>query len=148
MNCKYIGLIIGKYDTDFLYRYVLNNYPDVKSENIQGVIALNENDLLITYKNGKRELFDTFQNTRIYIPYETDALTEKEHRKHFPMLLRKWMERRFINQNDLARELGISQQMVSKYLSGQAYPGYARLKRIANVLKCSVEDLYLNFPLA
>lgn len=148
MDCKYIALIAGKYDTDILYRWVLNNHPDVKPENVSSLTAVNENDLIITYKDGKRELFDMFENSRQYIPYETNALTEEEHRKQFPILLRKWMRRRFMNQKDLSEKLGISQQMVSKYLTGQAYPGYGRLKRIADALHCTVEDLYLNFPVA
>ncbi len=148
MNCKYVGLIMNQYNTEFLYKHILNNYPDVNPERVQALTAINDHDLVILYKNGKREVFDTFENTRQYIEYHTDAMTEEDHRKQFPSLLRKWMRRRFMNQADLSKELGTSQQMISKYLTGAAIPGYGRLKKIADVLHCSVEDLYLNYPFA
>jgi DNA-binding Xre family transcriptional regulator len=146
MNCKYVGLVIGRYDSDFLFEHVLNNNPDVKKENIKAMTAINDHDLVILYNNGKREVFDTFENTRQYVIYHTDAMTEEDHRKQFPDLLRKWMRRKFMNQSDLSKKIGTSQQMVSKYLTGTAIPGFGRLKKIADVLGCSVEDLYLNYP--
>lgn len=108
-------------------------------------MAINEYDLLITYTNGKRELFDTFDGYRRYIKYETDALTEEEHRKEFPKLLYKIMRRKGITQNQLAEKLNVSQSMISHYINGKALPGYSMLKKMANVLECSIDDLYLNF---
>jgi transcriptional regulator with XRE-family HTH domain len=39
----------------------------------------------------------------------------------------------------------ISQSMISHYMTGRALPGYTILKKIANALDCSVDDLYLKF---
>lgn len=145
MNCQSVALLAGKYPTETLYRYVLEHNPDVKPERVRNFIALNQSDILITYNNGERELFDTLEGTRRYILYETDALTEEQHRKEFPRILRKRMRMRGMTQNDLAEKLNISQSMVSWYLTGRALPGYVILKNMAEVLNCSVEDLYLNF---
>ena len=145
MNCQSVALLAGKYPTESLYKYVLEHNPDVKPERVRNFIALNQSDILITYNNGERELFDTLEGTRRYILYETDALTEKQHRKEFPRILRKRMRMRGMTQNELAEKLHISQSMVSWYLTGRALPGYVILKNMAKVLNCSVEELYLNF---
>lgn len=145
MNCQNISLLAGTYPSDELYHLVLEHNPDVKPENVKAFIALNNFDLLITYKNGKRELFNTFDGYRRYIEYETDALTEEQHRKEFPRLLYRMMRQKNVTQEQLARRLDVSQSMVSKYISGKALPGYTVLKKMASVLNCSVDDLYLNF---
>lgn len=138
-------MLVGKYPSDKLYRDVLEHNPDVKPEKVKSFMAINEYDLLITYTNGKRELFDTFDGYRRYIKYETDALTEEEHRKEFPKLLYKIMRRKGITQKQLAERLNVSQSMISHYINGKALPGYSMLKKMANVLECSIDDLYLNF---
>lgn len=148
MNCNNVALMVGQFDSEGLYRYVLEHHPDVKPENVKTYIAINQHDLVVTYKNGKREMFDTFENYRQYIVYETNAMTEEEHRKQFPEQLRKLMRRRFVDQIWLAKETGISQPMISKYLAGKAIPGYGRLKKLAIALECFVDDLYLNIPVA
>ena len=93
MNCQSVALLAGKYPTESLYKYVLEHNPDVKPERVRNFIALNQSDILITYNNGERELFDTLEGTRRYILYETDALTEEQHRKEFPRILRKRMRK-------------------------------------------------------
>jgi transcriptional regulator with XRE-family HTH domain len=52
-------------------------------------------------------------------------------------------EKRGISQTDLARMINVSQPLLSKWESGKAYPRYPELKAIANILKCSIEDLYI-----
>lgn len=148
MNCSNVALRVGQYDTDGLYKYVLERYLDVKPENVRTVVAISNNELVLTYKNGKREIFDFFEGDRQDVPFETDAMTEEQHRKQFPKQLRKWMRRRFVDQVWLAKEIDVTQGMVSKYLTGKAIPGYAKLKRIAIALRCTVDDLYLNIPSA
>ena len=44
--------------TDFLYKYIINNNPFINEEDILSYEALNEHDLLITYKNGKKEILE------------------------------------------------------------------------------------------
>ena len=148
MNCSNIAIMVGQYDSEKLYNYVLVHNPDVDPNNVKAFVAINNNDLVISYKDGKRELFDTFEDKREWIEYQTDAMTELQHRKQFPKQLRKIMRRRFVDQIWLSNETGISQPTISRYLAGTAIPGYARLKKIAIALNCAVDDLYLNIPIA
>jgi transcriptional regulator with XRE-family HTH domain len=52
-------------------------------------------------------------------------------------------EKRGISQTELARKINVSQSLLSRWEGGKAYPRYPELKAIANILKCSIEDLYL-----
>lgn len=125
-----------------LYDKVLKLNPDISKEKVKSYIDINDYDLLITYENNQRELFDTFENTRRYVPYESTALTTEQMRNGFKIQLKKIMERKNVIQEVLAYKVGVSQGMISKYLNGEALPGYVMLKKIADALECSIDDLY------
>ena len=102
--------------------------------------------MLVTYNNGERVLYYSLENWAARpIHYESDALTEEQHRKEFRIILKNKMLMKGITQKELAEKIGISRQTVSKYIAGTALPGYTILKRIADVFNCTVEDLYLVF---
>lgn len=128
-----------------LYDKVLKDNPDVLKDNVKSYVDINEYDLLIIYKNNQRELFDTFENTRRYLPYESKALSNDEMRKEFKIQLRKIMNRKNVTQELLAERIGTSQSMICKYLNGEALPGFILLKKIADALCCKVDDLYFSF---
>jgi DNA-binding XRE family transcriptional regulator len=127
---------------DDLYLKVLKNNPDINKDDVKTYLAINDYDLLITYKNNQRELFDTYDNTRRYVPYISEALTTEQMRKEFTIQLSKLMRRKNITQEELAYKIGTSQSMVSKYLKGEALPGFIILKKIADALHSHVDDLY------
>jgi transcriptional regulator with XRE-family HTH domain len=52
-------------------------------------------------------------------------------------------EKRGISQTELARRISVSQSLLSRWESGKAYPRYPELKAIADILKCSIDDLYI-----
>lgn len=127
---------------DDLYLEVLKHNPDIDKNEVKSYLAINDYDLLITYKNNQRELFDTFDNTRRYIPYVSEALTTEQMRKEFTIQLGKLMRRKNVTQEELAYKIGSTQSMISKYLKGEALPGFLILKKIADALYCKVDDLY------
>lgn len=49
---------------------------------------------------------------------------------------------RGMTQDDLARRLGVSYQMVSRWERGRVQPTLVTALRIAQVLECSVESLF------
>ena len=54
---------MGQSKPEYLYKYVINNNPFIDEKDILSYEALNKHDLLITFKNGKQEIYDTFSNT-------------------------------------------------------------------------------------
>lgn len=52
------------------------------------------------------------------------------------------------SQNELSRRSGIPQSAISRYEAGEQEPGYSRLKRIADALGVSVQELEHDQPTA
>ena len=129
--------------TDFLYKYVINNNPFINEEDILSYEALNEHDLLITYKNGKKEIYDTYNNTsrRINQP-DSNNMDDSQMRLNFRRRLQTIMNRKWVTQDELAQRINSSQQMISRYLTGQSIPSALTIKKIADALDCNVNDFY------
>jgi len=129
--------------TDFLYKYVINNNPFINEEDILSYEALNEHDLLITYRNGKKEIYDTYNNTsrRINQP-NSNNMDDSQMRLNFRRRLQTIMNRKWVTQDELAQRINSSQQMISRYLTGQSIPSALTIKKIADALDCNVNDFY------
>jgi len=129
--------------TDFLYKYVINNNPFINEEDILSYEALNEHDLLITYRNGKKEIYDTYNNTsrRINQP-DSNNMDDSQMRLNFRRRLQTIMNRKWVTQDELAQRINSSQQMISRYLTGQSIPSALTIKKIADALDCNVNDFY------
>lgn len=129
--------------TDFLYKYVINNNPFINEQDIESYEALNEHDLLITYKNGIEEIYDTFSNSsrRVNnIEYQDDF----KIRLNFKRKLQIIMNRKWVTQEELAKRINSSQQMISRYLTGQSIPNIITIKKIAEALNCDVNYFFDN----
>lgn len=128
---------------EYLYKYVINNNPFIDEEDILSYEALNKHDLLITFKNGKQEMYDTFNNTSRRVNHiDQTKIDDSQMRLNFRRRLQTIMNRKWVTQEELARRINSSQQMVSRYLTGQSIPNALTLKKIADALDCNVNDFY------
>ena len=129
--------------TEYLYKYVMNNNPFINEEDILSYEALNKHDLLITFRNGNKEIYDTFSNTSRRVNRIDQTQTDdSQMRLNFRRRLQTIMNRKWVTQEELARRINSSQQMISRYLTGQSIPSALTLKKIADALDCSVNDFY------
>lgn len=129
--------------TEYLYKYVMNNNPFINEEDILSYEALNKHDLLITFKNGNKEIYDTFSNTSRRVNRIDQTQTDdSQMRLNFRRRLQTIMNRKWVTQEELARRINSTQPMVSRYLTGQSIPSALTLKKIADALNCSVNDFY------
>ena len=127
--------------TESLYKYVMNNNPFINEEDILSYEALNKHDLLITFKNRKQEIYDTFSNTsRRVIRIDQTQTDDSQMRLNFRRRLQTIMNRKWVTQEELARRINSTQPMVRRYLTGQSIPSALTLKKIADALDCSVND--------
>ena len=55
--------------------------------------------------------------------------------------LKMMLEKMNVKQVDIARLLGVSEVMVSKYVNGQATPTIPSAKKIAEYLGCKIDDI-------
>lgn len=127
--------------TEFLYKYIITNNPFINENDILSYEALNEHDLLITYKNGVKEIYDTYNNTSRRVN-RIDQTNDSEMRLNFRRRLQSIMNRKWVTQEELARRINTSQQMISRYLTGQSIPSALTIKKIADALDCNVNDFY------
>lgn len=125
-----------------LWQYVMSFNPFLKEDDVEELIEINEWDLLIVLKTGEKVLYDRFTKYYRVLSYNGQELTEEQEIREFKTNLRNMMARKFISQEMLAREIGTSQQMISRYLSGTAMPSALVLRKIARTLNCSIDDLF------
>lgn len=111
-------------------------------QNVEEYFEINEWELFVRLKNGDKFIYDSFSNVVDFITYEDNDLSEEQERKEFAKNLKKLMQHKWVNQEELARRLDISQVMISRYVNGQSIPNAMMLKKMAKALDCSTEDFY------
>lgn len=67
---------------------------------------------------------------------------DNEMKTFFKYKLQRLIKNNEISQSELASQVGVSQQTISKYISGECMPSFVALKRLAKALHCSTEDFY------
>ena len=56
--------------------------------------------------------------------------------------LGKLIEDKGLKKSYIARKIGISPGLLSKYLSGERKPKLNTAKKLADILECSIEDIF------
>jgi transcriptional regulator with XRE-family HTH domain len=46
------------------------------------------------------------------------------------------------SQQGLAKKIGVSQSLLSRWERGESYPPFPKLKLLSSLLQCSIDDLY------
>ena len=128
---------------NYLWQYVMRVDPFAKEEDIKEIRELNDWDILITYKDGRKIIFDSFTGYHRSVFYtNVKELSDKQEKQMFAYRLRCMMKRKFITQEQLAELIGTSQVMISRYMNGQTLPNVLIVRKIAKVLDCSMDDLF------
>lgn len=127
----------------YIFQYVKMCDPFATEEDVLELKELNEWDLLITFKDGRKIIYDRFTNYHKNVYYENiHELTEEQEKKEFAYRLRSLMGRKFISQEDLANLVGTSQTMISHYMTGRSIPNLIMGRKIAKALGCSIDDFF------
>ena len=58
--------------------------------------------------------------------------------------LGKLIEDKGLKKSYIARKVGISPGLLSKYLSGERKPKLDTAKKLADILECSIEDIFFD----
>ena len=126
-----------------LWQYVLKYDPFATKIDVVSIDELNEWDLLIKFRDGKKVIYDTYTNYYKEIFYnDIDELTDEQEKKEFAYRLRSIMSRNHITQYQLAELTNTSQVMISRYVRGESVPSAIVLRRIAKILNCSMDDFF------
>ena len=120
---------------------ILSINPFIKEEDLAQVVEVNEWDVLIYLKDGRKYIYDRFTKYHRQIFYDdVSEIPEELERKRFALSLQEIMERKRITQEELAERIGVSRMMVSNYIKGRSIPNYSVVVRMAKTLNCSTED--------
>ena len=68
-------------------------------------------------------------------------MSEIELLELFSKNLKRMMKEDSISQEELANRIGVSQAMVSRYMTGQCLPSLSTTIKIMDVLFCSLDNL-------
>lgn len=128
---------------EYPWCYALQIDPFIQKDDIEEVKEINQWELLFIFKNGEKIIYDIDTGYHRSIFYKSiNDLTEEQERKEFGYALRSMMRRKFVTQEELASSIGVSQTMVSHYMTGRHIPNGITLRKISKVLSCSIDDLF------
>lgn len=128
---------------EYLWQYVLMVDPFATEEDVIDIIELNEWDLLIKFKNGRKILYDRFTKYYKNIYYDDIfSITEEQEMREFSSRLRSLMGRRRITQQELAEKIKTTQAMISRYVRGETIPSVLIARKIAKTLGYSLDDFF------
>ncbi len=108
---------------------------------------INEYDLFVEFSDGKKYYYDGFIGSNRLIPYTENNLSQEEWNFEFRMRLKQQIERRFINQENLAEKLHSTQAMISRYINGDVIPTPYRIYQLACAIGCEYKDLIFDWSI-
>lgn len=130
------------------YEDVYNNFArqcPMWAEDAVRCVPRHEHMIRVFLRNGDYIDYDertgTFRYRSKGTIIETDDMTEEDSRELFSRNLLDIMRIRGIGQMILAERSGLSQVMISKYISKKATPSWINVKKIARALNCSIDEL-------
>lgn len=97
-------------------------------------------ELLAELDDGDILSYDDLYNSYRLLPKDSSNLTEEECLREFGIRLRKLMIRKGVSQEELSDRTGITQAMLSRYITGKASPSFYRIDKIAKALGCSIDE--------
>lgn len=98
-------------------------------------------ELAVQMEDGEVRIYDYMNKTIGRAPKYGDELTEQECKNEFGLRLQRILYSKGMTQEDLASAVGISQTMVSHYISGRVNPSFTKVYKICRAIGCSMDDL-------
>lgn len=109
--------------------------------------TIREDDYELLYRGkdcGVYSFNDLIKGVR-RMPDDWREVDEEFVKKEFGHRLRCRMWLRGVMQDELAEAIGVSQSCISSYIRGTHMPNYYTIIRIAQVLRCSIDDFRYHF---
>lgn len=125
-----------------MMNYIMHIDPFIKEDDIDEARMVNDYDLFVKLKDGRKYIYDTYRNYFSGFYPDNYELTDDEWNRSFKTRLQKIMDRRQIKQEELADRLGISRATISRYINGRSIPSSLMLKKISLVLDCPLDEFF------
>lgn len=98
-------------------------------------------ELCVKLDDGEIFIFDYINKTIRRAPVYGEQLTEEECKNEFGRRLQRLLYSKGMTQEDLAEMTGISQKILSQYITGRVCPSFTKVDRICKALGCSMDKL-------
>lgn len=129
--------------SQYLFQYAKMCDSRISEDDVEEYVEINEWDLLIIFRDGRRFIYDRFTKAYKEIYYDSvNDITEEQEKRELAYRIRSLMGRRWINQDELAEMVGTSQIMISRYVRGETVPSAIMLRKIAKALRYSMDDFF------
>ena len=126
-----------------LFQYARMCDSRISEDDVEEYVEINEWDLLIIFRDGRRFIYDRFTKAYKEIYYDSvNDITEEQEKRELAYRIRSLMGRRWINQDELAEMVDTSQIMISRYVRGETVPSAIMLRKIAKALRYSMDDFF------
>ena len=104
--------------------------------------ASGRREITVKLKNGDRVVFNDISKTIRRLPGpDAPEMSEDSWKTGFGRKLGYILASSNMSQTTLAIETGISQVMISRYISGNSQPSAYAVTKIARALNCSIDEL-------
>lgn len=116
--------------------------PFIQEDDIEEVSMINEYDMFVKFKDGRKYIYDTYQGSFSGFYPENHELTDAEWNRSFKTRLRRIMNRNDITQEELADRLNVSRRTITRYVNGETIPSSLMLKKISLALDCPLDEFF------
>ncbi len=119
-------------------------YPQEAERTIAYYYNKQIHELIFVLDNNRVGYYDENENLVHYIFNNRNSISNDEYKKEFGRRLSKliWYK---TTQGDLSRVTGLTQGMISHYITGRSVPTLINIIKIANALDCPVDVLMFEF---
>lgn len=125
-----------------ILNYARHIDPFVQEDDIQTAVMVNEYDMFIQFKDGRKYMYDTFDESFSSFYPENYELTDDEWNSSFKTRLRNMRNRKRLSQKELADLLNVTEKTINRYENGQSIPSALMLKKISIALKCPLDEFF------
>lgn len=130
---------------DYILMHVRHIDPFIQEDDIEEASMINEFDMLVKFKDGRKYIYDTYHKTFSGFYPENHELTDDEWNRSFKIRLRKIMNRNNVTQDELADSLNLSRRTISRYVNGETIPDALMLKKISLALGCPLDEFFYKY---
>ena len=130
---------------NYILMHVRHIDPFVQEDDIEEASMINEFDMLVKFKDGRKYIYDTYHKTFSGFYPENHELTDDEWNRSFKIRLRRIMSRNNVTQEELSERLDLSRRTINRYLSGETIPNALMLKKISIALDCPLDEFFYKY---
>lgn len=124
--------------SEIIFEHFKRSYPKI-TRNVYFWEPAGFLSIFVSTSDGNSYIYDDTDATLRKLNDATGS-TEEEQMMEFGFNLRKQMRFSNMSADELSEQTGLSKRMISLYMNGHSSPTFINARKIANALKCSLNE--------